>query len=126
MVEIMIAATVVVVSIGGSLLSQMTARQLARTASETSLAVDELHNALEEVLARPRAQIVDPDGFSPAGDPIASYTDRVLDDEVVVASYPGYTVGDPLPDVLDVRVTIIWTTFDRRQRSLTLRGSTSR
>ena len=126
MVEIMIAATVLVVSVGGSVISQMTARNLARTASETSLAVDEIHNAMEEILARPRALIVDPDGFSPEGVPVASYTNRVLDDEVIVARYPGYVAGAPLPDVLDVRVTISWTTFDRRQRSLTLRGSTSR
>ena len=73
-----------------------------------------------------RAQIVDPDGPTAGGTPIAAYTDRVLDDQTVVATYPGYTAGDPLPEALDVLVTITWTTFDRRQRSLTLRGSTTR
>jgi len=122
----MIAAAVLVVSVGGSVLSQMTARKLARTASETSLAADEVRNAMEELLASSRTAIVDPDGPWATGAPVAAYTDRVLDGESIIASFPGYTLGDPVPDVLDVRMTITWNTFDGRQRSLSLRGSTSR
>lgn len=125
LLELLISLTVLLVVMAGSGLSYVTSHDLARAARETSLATDELGTAMEELLAQTRANLVDPDGDYAAGQPIAAYQGRLLESEQVVPTYPGHAPGDPAPPVLDIRLTITWTGFDGRERSLTIASSTS-
>lgn len=125
LLELLISLTVLLVVMAGSGLSYVTSHDLARAARETSLATEELGTAMEELLAQTRANLVDPAGDYVAGQPIPAYEGRLLDAERVVPTYPGHVPGDPAPPVLDIRLTITWTGFDSRERSLTIASSTS-
>jgi len=54
------------------------------------------------------------------GQPIAKYTNKSLTNETIVATYPGYAGGAPVPDPLQIVLTITWNDFVGRPRTITI------
>jgi prepilin-type N-terminal cleavage/methylation domain-containing protein len=125
MLEVMVATTVLVTAAIGSGMAQMASHNLLRTSTETTLAVDELHNAMERVLLLPRRDLAISDGLYAPGQKIEAFNDHALADEQIAVTYPGAVVDQPPPESLEVQLAITWTTFDGHTRTLTLHSCTS-
>ena len=124
LLELMIAiavATVVLVSVG---VSQSVCFNLNRTSQETITAAADLESAMEALLLLRPDEIVDANGPYAAGQPIAAFEGLHLENERIVAEYPGFAGGE-VPDPLEIRLTLSFDDYAGRARSLsiaTLRG----
>jgi hypothetical protein len=54
------------------------------------------------------------------GQPVPFFEDLHLDQERIVATYPGYVPGGPVPEPLPVVLTITWRDFKGRPRTMQL------
>ncbi len=104
--------------------TQTASLDLVQTTRETDTATSDLQAAMEQILLRSPDQI--PIAGSPfqAGLPIAAYSDLHLRGERMVASYPNYAGGASVPDPLQIRLTLTWSDFKGRAR--TMRIATTR
>jgi type II secretory pathway pseudopilin PulG len=118
MLELMIGIGVLLVAVLGALGSQLVSNDLLHNTRETDAATTDLQAAMEQVLLRAPAQI--PIAGSPfqSGQPIAAFERLHLKDERIIATYPGYTVGLPVPDPLQIVLNATWTDFRGRPRSM--------
>jgi len=122
----MIAVAVLLVAILGAFSSQLTSHNLLRTTRETDTAACDLQAAMEQILLRAPDQV--PVAGSPyqADQPIAAFTDLHLRNERMVAAYPGYVAGLPVPDPLQIELTVTWDDFRGRQRSMRISSARTR
>ena len=118
LVELMVAVTIIVVAILGSLGAQTMCRDLARTSRETNRAVGDLRAAMEELLLLSSDDIPAAAGPYAPGLPIARFTDLHLKGETVIPTYPNYAAG-PVPDPLQITLVCRWTDHAGRGRSIT-------
>lgn len=125
LVELMIAITVLLVAVLATFVSQLTSRDLLRTARETEVAVGDLEAAMERVLVFPPDQLPGPTGRFPDGQPIAAFDGLHLPNESIVVTYPGYA-GGAVPDPLSIVLTLTFDDFKGRQRVLRLASMKTR
>jgi hypothetical protein len=120
LVEAMIALTVVMVAMMTSLASQLASANLLRTSRETNQAVMDLKACMDEILVMPPASLPAP-GTPYADDTvIAAYTGLHLTAEQIRVNYPGYVAGGAVPNPLEIELTMTWTDYAGRARTLTL------
>lgn len=122
--ELMIAVTILLVAILTTLRSQAISLDLVQTTAETDEATSDLQACMEQILLRSPDQIPIAGSQYAAGQPIAAYSDLHLSNERIVPTYPNYAGGAIVPDPLQIRLTLTWTDFKGRNR--TLRMSTTR
>jgi prepilin-type N-terminal cleavage/methylation domain-containing protein len=125
LVELMIAITVLLVAVLGTFVSQLSSRDLIRTARETEVAMGDLEAAMERVLVFPPDQLPGPTGRFPDGSAIAEFEDLHLTNESIVVDYPGYA-GGAVPDPLSIVLTLTFNDFKGRQRVLRLASMKTR
>lgn len=118
MLELMLGLGVLLVAVLGALGSQLVSHDLLNNTRETDAATTDLQAAMEQVLLRNVDQI--PIAGSPfeTGQPIAAFENLHLRDQRIVATYPGYTAGLPVPDPLQIVLTATWTDFRGRPRNM--------
>jgi len=112
------AVGILLIASMGAFTSQVTSMNLMNTSRETNIAMAELQAAMERVLAEPASQLPDHDDYGHEM-AIVAFADRQLTDETMVVSYPGYA-GGVAPDPLPIELTVTWSDFQGRQRSLQL------
>lgn len=118
MVELMFAIGVFMVAIFAALSTQITSLNLLRVDRETRLAVTELQSCMEEVLLE---ELKDVPVTFPNGQTVATFSDRVLDAERIVVSYPNLGAGGgAVPDPLEIVAVITWNDYRGRQRTMRL------
>ncbi len=122
MLEIMIAIAVLLISILGAFGSQLTSLNSIRTSRETDAAVSDLKACMEQILAHTSDEIPISGSLFEADLPVAHYTSLNLSDELLVPSYPGYTLGGEVPDPLEIVLTLDWSDYQGRARQLNLRS----
>jgi hypothetical protein len=118
MVEIAMALGVLVIALGAFLRTQVGASQLLGTARETAIATADLQACMEEIHALPHEQVPVAGARFAADQPVAAFEGLHLRAERVVASYPGYVPGGPVPDPLEIVLTVTWSDAAGRPRSM--------
>jgi prepilin-type N-terminal cleavage/methylation domain-containing protein len=119
LLELLIAiavATIVLVSVG---VAQSVCFELNRTSQDTIVATADLESAMEALLLLAPDEIVDPNGPYAAGQSITAYEGLHLENERIVAEYPGWTGGE-VPDPLPIRLTIAFDDHAGRPRSMSI------
>ncbi len=119
MLELMIAIGVLLVATLAAFGTQVTSFQLIDSSRDATVAMTDLEFAIEQVTLPPVDNI--PVSFPP-GIGIAAFDDLHLTEQRIVPSYPGWTVGDPVPDPLNIVLTSTWN--DQRGRPQTLTVAT--
>ena len=120
LIELMMGVVILVVSICGAISSQVIAFNLLRTSRETDIAMGDLDGAMElAILQAPAALPIAGSEFQ-SGTAIVRFNNLHLRNETITATYPGYVVGSPVPDPLQVVMTIQWNDYLQRARSLSL------
>ena len=116
--ELMIAVGLLLVAVLAALRTQTTSIDLVQTTRDTETATSDLQAAMEQNLLRSPDQI--PIAGSPfaAGVPIAAYTDLHLRNERMVPTYPNYAGGVVVPDPLQIQLTLTWSDFKGRPRTM--------
>ena len=122
MVELMVAIGVMLIAIIAAVSSQLTSAGLIRTSQETNTALVDLEACMEQLKTLIPGNI--PVAGSPfeQGEPVAAFDGLHLQSEQIVPTYPGYTLGGPVPDPLTIVLDITWDDYQGRQRRLTLRS----
>lgn len=115
----MIAVTVLMITIAGTLASQLSAQRLNLSSAETAAAMSDLQACMEEILLLPVDQIPIATSEFAADMPILAYDELHLTGETITASYPDYA-GAEIPDPLEIRLTISWRDQRGGTRSLQL------
>ena len=113
-VEVMIAMTVLMVGVTGTIITNVSASQLSSTSEETRLATAALSDAVEQakLLLGPN------DIFATIPQNVPMQLPAVgLDNLQVTPSYPGFAVDDR---TIVIRFVATWTTFDGGNRRLQL------
>lgn len=126
MVELSIAITVLLVAVLTAFEVQLASQRLVRTSRETNTAMADLQAAMEELLLLPKDDIPVAGSAFEVDQPIAAFEGLHLDDERIVATYPGYVLGGPIPDPLEIVLTETWTDHRGRQRTLQLSSMKTR
>ena len=121
MIELTIAMVIVTIASVGGFASHHASRELIRQSEEESMAVSDLENAFNRILVEDVDDLVDPVGPYPNGQDIALFNSLNLGDERIRVSYPNLPAMG-IPDVLEIRLTLTWTSFNGQQRILS--GST--
>ena len=118
--EVLVAVAILLVAVLGTLGTQITSHNLIRTTQETETATTDLQAAMERILMFSPDQI--PIAGSPfqANQPIAMFNALHLRNEQMVPTYPGYVVGLPVPDPLQITLTVTWNDFRGRPRNMRL------
>ena len=120
LIELMLGVVILVVSICVAMSAQVIAHNLLRTSRETNVAMADLEGAMElAILHAPSALPIAGSEFA-HGVPIARFDALHLRNESITATYPGYVAGAPVPDPLQVVMTIQWNDSFERPRSLQL------
>ena len=122
MVELMIAVGVLLVAVIGAFGAQMLSMNLIASSRESMTAGGDLQSCMERLLLLQLDQIPIAGSDFEADTPVAAYTDLNLENERITPAYPGFVVGQPVPDPLPVVLTLDWTDTDGRPRSIALRS----
>lgn len=123
MIEALIAVGVLMVAVLSALSSQVTSLNLITTSRETNTALSDLQAAMEQVLLERADEIP---GAYPADTSLVNFDDLNLQDERIVPTYPGFVVGDVVPDPLPIVLTISWSDYGGRPRFMTLSSMKTR
>lgn len=115
----MVAISVILVTIAGTLASQLSSKRLNMTSAETSAAMSDLQACMEQVLLLPIEEIPIAGSEFEANQAVAQYDELHLTREAIVATYPDYT-GGAVPDPLEIVLTISWRDHRGGTRSLQL------
>jgi hypothetical protein len=118
MLEVVVAGSILVVAVMGAMRNHISSQRLLQQSSETELAVETLSSTMAMLLEQPRNELADPSGaFGPnralGGQP-------VFQDQNLQYTTPGYQAGDPVPEILTLRLTLTWTTALGETRTLSL------
>jgi hypothetical protein len=116
----MVAIAILLLAMAGALSTQLEALDLLHDSEEMTTAMVDLQAVMEEVLLLQPQNIPNPDGPFAEGEPIDVLDNMGLQDEAVVAEYPTWDEGQAVPDPLEVRLRITWTSHRGRPRELTL------
>lgn len=124
LVEVLIAAAVMTITVMGSLAAHVTSRSLLQESRDTDLANALLRNSMERVLEFPADDLCQ--GAAPyvPGQPMPIPDGVALQNQQIQFTTPGYTLGDPTPSVLDLRLTLTWRSSTGRNRTLFLDSAT--
>ena len=109
MVELMVAVGIMLVTVMAAFSGQLTSMGLVGSSRETTAAISDLQACMEQLLTLQLDEIPVPGSDYEADQPVAVYEERNLASERIVASYPGYVVGDPVPNPLSIVLTCTWT-----------------
>ena len=120
MVELMIAIGVLLVAVMTALSSQVASMNLMQTSRDTGIAIGDLQAAMEEALVMPVDNLPIAGSAFAHGQPVAAFEGLHLGAERIVATYPGYFAGGPIPDPLPIVMTITFNDYANRQRTLQL------
>ncbi len=101
-----------------ALTSNLSAQRLANEADETKAALRALESARVELESASLIEVTDLMGSLSPGSPVP--IPAILDGQVITYALPDWTVGDPIPDPLGVRLTISWTSSRGQERTLSL------
>lgn len=124
-VELTIGMTVMIVAVMTSMASQLVALDLTKTLREQSAAMGDLQSAMDEIQLLPPDQIPVATSAFADGQPIATFTDRNLENERIVPDYPGFA-GGTVPDPLQIVLTCTWTDWKGRARRMQLSSAVTR
>lgn len=117
LVELMAAMSVLVISALAAVSTGLSTLNLTRTSKDTSTAMSDLQSAMERVLALPHDNIAT---TYPSGTAIAGYNHLL--NETIIPTYPLGTTADPL----EIRLTITFQDFQKRNRTLTISSRKTR
>lgn len=117
----MIATVVVMISVLTAINSHISSFASMQSSRETTLAVGDLQAAMESLLVLQVDQIPIAGSEFEIAQPIARFTDLHLKGESIVATYPGYTIGGPIPNPLQIVLTIGWKDQKGRARRISAR-----
>jgi hypothetical protein len=120
LIELMITITILIVVWGGAMSSQLAASDLVMTGRETSIASVDLQSCMERILSTSHGEIPLAGSEFEEGQPIQLYEELHLQDQRLVATYPGYVVGQTVPDPLTIVLRATWNDFDGRPRTMQL------
>lgn len=124
LLEVMFATGVLFVTMMAAVSSQVVSLGLVRTARENNAAIGELAAAMEEVLATQIDSIPMANRY-PEGNAIAGFEERRLRDERIVPDYPNHVAG-PVPDVLEIVLTLTYTDWAGRPAQMRLASMKAR
>lgn len=118
LVEVLIASTLLATSVCWSVLLTVRSRELAAHAQETNVAAGILEAEMAELMTFDRVDL--------AGDVYEPNTvlesEEFFTDQVLLYETPGYEAGEPVPEILELSLTLTWTTHRGDTRTLNLRG----
>lgn len=126
LVELMIAISVLLITVAGALSSEIASQRLLVTSTETSTAMTDLQACMEKLQLLAIEDIPVAGSEFAADQPVVAFEALHLTDERIVASYPDYVAGQPVPDPLEIVLTLTWTDHQRRGRSLQLASMKTR
>lgn len=126
LVEMMIAITVILVGLLSAYSSELSSLEVVETSRETNTASSDLQACMESILALPPLQIPSPSGPYAPDRPIEVFENLHLEDQRIIATYPNYTVGGPIPDPLQITLKQTWTDRKGRAREMQLSSSKTR
>ena len=123
MIELLVAITVLLVSLAAAFGSQVASFGLIDSSRDSTLAMAELERCMEEVLTKSSDNI--PVDY-PAGESIAGYENVRLRQQSIVTRFPGYSGSGAIPDPLEVVLQATWLDSRGRPQRLTLTTQVSR
>lgn len=126
LVELSIAIVVLMVAVLTAFEVQLGSQRLVRTSRETNTAMADLGAAMEQALLLPKDDIPVAGSMYAADQTIDAFTGLHLRDERMVATYPGYLAGGPVPDPLVIVLTVTWADHAGRPRALQLSSMKTR
>lgn len=106
MIELVIAAGVLMVATIAGYSAQVRSASLTDSSLGMTVAISDLEACMEELLIESASSI--PNQF-PAGEPIAVYDGLHLLNQQITPAYPGWIAGSPAPDPLEIVLTAQWT-----------------
>jgi prepilin-type N-terminal cleavage/methylation domain-containing protein len=118
--ELMISVAVLLVAVLGTFATQLESADLMRTSRETNAAVMDLRSAMDRILASPFDDLAVAGSAYADGAEIEDFEELNLAGETITVDYPDYVAGGPVPDPLEIVLTIAWTDFAGRDRTLRL------
>ncbi|MBK9388121.1 MAG: prepilin-type N-terminal cleavage/methylation domain-containing protein [Planctomycetes bacterium] len=121
LVELMIAVTVILFGLLTAYSSELSSLEVVKTSRETNTAMADLQACMESLLVLPPAEIPNPEGPYAPGQIVEAFRDLHLENQRIVATYPNLVTGQPVPDPLEIVLTMTWT--DRQGRGRELRIS---
>jgi len=125
LVELMIAATILMVAVLATFVAQISSHNLVRVARDTNTGMADLEAAMEEVKLLPVDAIpIATSAFKP-NTPIAAFTNLHLKNESIVPTYPGYG-GGTIPDPLQIVLTLTFKDNKGRPRTMKLASMKTR
>jgi prepilin-type N-terminal cleavage/methylation domain-containing protein len=122
MVEVMMALGVLLVAVLGAFSSQVASSNLIRVSRETDLALADLQACMEQALTLTTDDLPIPGSLFEEGQAVALYENLNLEGESIVTTYPDYVVGQTIPDPLEIVLTLTWSDYGTRSRTVTLRS----
>jgi len=126
LVELMIAISVLLITVAGAVSSEIASQRLLVTSTETSTAMTDLQACMEKLQLMAIEDIPIVGSEFEADQPVEAFEGLHLADQRIVASYPGYVVGQAVPDPLEIVLTLTWSDPQRRGRSLQLASMKTR
>lgn len=117
LLELMIAVVLLTFGVLSAFYGQISSLNLLRAARERNTAMSDLEACMETILAEPLADIP---GSFPGGTPVAAFTALHLDAQQVVPTYPGYAGAGPVPEPLEIQVTVTWSDWRGRPQTIRL------
>ena len=125
-VELLISLAILVVAVLSAFGSQLATLRLVDTSRQTQIALDDLRACMERILSLPAADLPIAGSDYEHGQAVEAFTDLHLDEERMVATYPGWTPGAEVLDPQPVVLTLTWSDEMGRERSLALRSLVAR
>jgi prepilin-type N-terminal cleavage/methylation domain-containing protein len=122
MVEVMVAIGVLLVAVVTAFGSQLTSFRLMSSSREDNSAIADLAACMEEVMLETTATLPVAGNVYAHDTPIAAFEGLHLRDQRIVATYPGYVAGGPVPDPLTIVLTATWRDSRGLARRLELRS----
>lgn len=113
--------SILTVGVMAAFSSQVGSMELMRSSRETQTASADLRAAMEDLLTRTPAFLVEhPQSPFLPGQSIAPFEDLHLSDQRIVTRYPNYTAGGAVPSILQIALECTWTDYEGRERDLGL------
>ncbi len=123
MIELLVAITVLLISLAAAFGSQVASFGVIDSSRDSTLAMTELERCMEEVLTKSSDNI--PVDY-PAGEAIPGYDDVRLRQQSIRPSFAGYSGSGAVPDPLEVVLEANWLDSRGRLQRLTLTTQVAR